>query len=226
MPKLRKTRRFKGGIPNFGEIKDGFKKRFFKQNLNIKPEYVPKYVIKNGFVKARPELLSNVPELSKPELAELLSNVPELDYSDEAEKLENEVADKIVGNRLDKIKNEFTKVLPGNEEKFQEYVNHEWDNCNSNEIVKGWLANSRKKFDKADFIKKIQADKSYDTTNFTDEDYDRLFSRCSSANKEEFSDKLRQTEEGKFILNPRTGGKRNKTKKNKRKSKTYKKGRK
>jgi hypothetical protein len=110
-----------------------------------------------------------------------------------------------------------------NEKAFNKYVDHEWNLCNSRES-QNYFKLTPRNFD--DFKKKIQADKSYDTTKFTDDDYNRLFSRCSSANKEEFSDKLRQTEEGKFILNPRTGGKRNKTRKNKRKSKTYKKSRK
>ena len=140
----------------------------------------------------------------------------------------NDAINEKVDTRLDEIRSKLEEVSPESEKEFQEYVDHEWDNCNSNEIVKGWFGNSTvtKKLNREEFIKKIKADPSYVTTDFKDEDYDKLHIRCSSANKEDFSKKLRETEQGKFILNPRTGGKRTKTRKNKRKSKTYKKSRK
>jgi hypothetical protein len=125
------------------------------------------------------------------------------------------------------IRNKLEEVLPENEIKFNEYVNHEWNNCSK--TVNGWIPGTtvtEKIHDIDDFKSKINTDRSYDTSKFTDEDYVRLHDRCSSANKEVFSNNLRETEEGQFILNPRTGGKRKKTRKNKRKSKTKKKGRK
>jgi predicted nuclease with TOPRIM domain len=136
----------------------------------------------------------------------------------------NDAINEKVDTRLDEIRDKLEEVLPESEKKFQEYVDHEWDNCT--ETVKGWISNTTRKLSREEFMNKIKADPSYDTTNFKDEDYDKLHIRCSSANKEDFSKRLRETDEGKFILNPRTGGKRNKTRKNKRKSKTYKKGRK
>ena len=127
------------------------------------------------------------------------------------------------------IRNKLEEDLPENEIKFNEYVNHEWNNCSK--TVKGWIPGTTvtEKLNLEDFKSQINNDPSYVKTGIkgiTDEDYVRLHDRCSSANKEEFSKKLRETLEGKFILNPRTGGKRNKTRKNKRKSKTKKKGRK
>lgn len=124
------------------------------------------------------------------------------------------------------IRNKLEEVLPENEIKFNEYVNHEWNNCSK--TVKGWIPGTTvtEKLGIDDFKSKIYGDRSYDTTGFTETDYKNLHDRCSAKTKEDFSKKLRETEEGKFILNPRTGGKRNKTRKNKRKTKTKKKGRK
>jgi hypothetical protein len=53
-----------------------------------------------------------------------------------------------------------------------------------------------------------------------------MFNRCYLDDKEAFENSLSNSPAGKFILRPHSGGKRTKARKNKKKTKTYKKGRK
>jgi hypothetical protein len=188
MPKLQKTFKIKGGLPNFFSSLWG-------------------PVVEKREVNSITE-----PKTSEPN---------EVEY-----KPSDEVIGRNVNERLYEIQTQLQEVLPENEKKFQEYVEHEWKLCKTHKGFNNRFKGKITTRDFEDFKSRINTDPSYDTRDFTDEDYNRLYIRCSSENKEDFSKKLRETDEGKFILNPRTGGKRNKTKKNKRKSKTQKKGRK
>jgi hypothetical protein len=121
---------------------------------------------------------------------------------------------------IDQFDRELAEVKPENKQKFLEYVDHEWNNCRGPD--KNILTLQK-------YTQKIKNDKTYPGANtLKTEDFKNMYQKCYLDDKEAFKFSLSKSPAGIFILRPHTGGKRTKARKNKnkKKTKTYKKGRK
>jgi hypothetical protein len=120
---------------------------------------------------------------------------------------------------IDQFDRELAEVKPENKQKFLEYVDHEWNNCRG--------PDKKQILSLEQYTKQIKNDKTYPEANtLKTEDFKKMHQKCYLDDKEAFEISLSKSPAGKFILRPHTGGKRTKARKNKKKTKTYKKGRK
>jgi hypothetical protein len=121
---------------------------------------------------------------------------------------------------IDQFDRELANVKPENKQKFKEYVEHEWNNCRGPD---------KKILSIKQYTEKIKNDETYPEANtLKTEDFAKMHNRCYLNDKEAFEYSLSNSPAGIFILRPHLGGKRTKARKNKNKKKTksYKKGRK